>query len=272
MYDLIIDAQRKRNKGTGLNEFAISQLSLADILEEDFIEMIEAIRRRNGGNVDLLSTVINAVFAIDLSTADPGNEPNRESDDVVQLVLLLNLMNLSNKFWSVGIREKKLVRRYMYASSIKRTSIMLLYCTHHPVESGLAINGADEHLLFASVDERGKLLESVSVLVDWHAQEDDIGVRNDVLVVVAQGVDIAVEFLFVIYRVVEIWEVVSKENPLRRRLEHMQFGCELSNLILYKSTIHILLLTFKTSCFMFWTSHLTVRSHLCGLRDRRLTV
>ena len=105
---LIINTQRQRNKGTGLNELAISQLSLADILEEDFVEMIEAIRRRNGGNVDLLSTVVNAVFAIDLSTADPGNEPNRESDDVVQLVLLLNLMNLSNKFWSVGIREKNI--------------------------------------------------------------------------------------------------------------------------------------------------------------------
>ena len=91
-----------------MNELAISQLSLADILEEDFIEMIEAIRRKNGGNVDLLSTVVNAVFAINLSTADPGNEPNRESDDVVQLVLLLNLMNLSNKFWSVGIREKNI--------------------------------------------------------------------------------------------------------------------------------------------------------------------
>ena len=70
---LIINTQRQRKKGTGLNELAISQLSLADILEEDFIEMIEAIRRRNGGNVDLLSTVVNAVFAIDLSTADPGN-------------------------------------------------------------------------------------------------------------------------------------------------------------------------------------------------------
>ena len=78
-----------------------------------------------------------------------------------------------------------------------------MHRTHHPVESGLAIDGADEHLLLASVDERGKLLESVSVLVDWHAQEDDIGVRNDVLIVVAQGVNIAVEFLFVIYQVVE---------------------------------------------------------------------
>ena len=56
--------------------------------------MIEAIGRGNGGNVDLLSTVVNAVFAIDLSTADPGNESNRESDNIVQLVLLLNLMDL----------------------------------------------------------------------------------------------------------------------------------------------------------------------------------
>jgi len=61
----------------------------------------------------------------------------------------------------------------------------------------LTIDGTDEDLLLASVDKRGKLLESVSVLVDWHAQEDDIGIRNDVLVVVAQGVDITVEFLFV---------------------------------------------------------------------------
>ena len=67
----------------------------------------------------------------------------------------------------------------------------------------MAIYGTDEDFLLASVDERGKLLESVSVLVDWHAQEDDIGVRNDVLIVVAQGVNIAVEFLFVIYQVVE---------------------------------------------------------------------
>ena len=83
----------------------------------------------------------------------------------------------------------------------------------------MSIDGTDEDLLLASVDERGKFLESVSVLVDRHAQEDDIGVRNDVLVVVAQGVDITVEFLFVIYQVVEIYEVVSKENTLRRRLE-----------------------------------------------------
>ena len=61
----------------------------------------------------------------------------------------------------------------------------------------MAIDSTDEDLLLASVDERGKFLESVSVLVDRHAQEDDIGVRNDVLVVVAQGVDITVEFLFV---------------------------------------------------------------------------
>ena len=93
---LVVDAQRERNEGTGLNKLAISQLSLADILEEDFVEMIEAIRRGNGGNVDLLSTVVNAVFAINLSTADPGNETNRESDDVVQLVFLLNLVDLYN--------------------------------------------------------------------------------------------------------------------------------------------------------------------------------
>ena len=67
----------------------------------------------------------------------------------------------------------------------------------------MSIDGTDEDLLLASVDERGKFLESVSVLVDRHAQEDDIGVRNDVLVVVAQGVDITVEFLFVIYQIVE---------------------------------------------------------------------
>ena len=67
----------------------------------------------------------------------------------------------------------------------------------------MSIDGTDEDLLLASVDERGKFLESVSVLVDRHAQEDDIGVRNDVLVVVAQGVDITVEFLFVMYQIVE---------------------------------------------------------------------
>ena len=109
MDDLVIHAQRERNEGTGLNELAISQLSLADILEEDFVEMVEAIGRGNGGNVDLLSTVINAVFAIDLSTADPGNESNRESDNVVQLVLLLNLMDL---YRVMSIRESKyMVRR-----------------------------------------------------------------------------------------------------------------------------------------------------------------
>ena len=161
--------------------------------------MIEAIGRGNGGNVDLLSTVINAVFAIDLSTADPGNEPNREGDNVVQLVLLLNLMDL---YRVMSIRESKyMVRR----QSTQRIGIekTLIDSTHHPVESSLSIDGTDEDLLLASVDERGKLLESVSVLVDRHAKEDDIGVRNDVLVVVAQGVDITVEFLFVIYQIVE---------------------------------------------------------------------
>ena len=67
----------------------------------------------------------------------------------------------------------------------------------------MAIYGTDEDFLLASVDERGKLLESVSVLVDWHAKEDDIGVGNDILVVVAQGVDITVEFLFVTYQIVK---------------------------------------------------------------------
>ena len=61
----------------------------------------------------------------------------------------------------------------------------------------MAIDSTDEDLLLASVDERGKLLESVSVLMDWHAQEDDVGIRDNILVVVAQDIDITVEFLFV---------------------------------------------------------------------------
>jgi hypothetical protein len=72
----------------------------------------------------------------------------------------------------------------------------------------LAIDSTDEDLLLASVDERGKFLESVSVLMDWHAQEDDVGIRDNILVVVAQGIDITVEFLFALH-VFERWEVIE---------------------------------------------------------------
>mmetsp|Transcript_15895 Transcript_15895/g.37994 ORF Transcript_15895/g.37994 Transcript_15895/m.37994 type:complete len:288 (-) Transcript_15895:104-967(-) len=156
--DLIVNTQREGDEGTGLDELAIPQLSLTDVLQKDFVQMIEAIGRGNGGNVDLLAAVVDAVFAIHLGTADPGDEADGKGDDVVELVLLLNLMN-------------------------------------HPIEPSLTVDGTDEDLLLASVDERGKFLESIAVLVYGHAQEYDISIGDDVLVVIAEGVDISVEFL-----------------------------------------------------------------------------
>ena len=126
MDDLVVNTQREGDEGTGLDELAISQLSLTDVLQKDFVQMIEAIGRGNGGDVDLLTAVVDAVFAIHLGTADPGDEADGEGDDVVELVLLLNLMN-------------------------------------HPIEPSLTVDGTDEDLLLASVDERGKFLESIAV-------------------------------------------------------------------------------------------------------------
>ena len=66
---------------------------------------------------------------------------------------------------------------------------------HHPIESSVTVDGTDKDLLLASVDEGGKLLEGIAVLVYGHAQEYDISIGDDVLVVIAEGVDISVEFL-----------------------------------------------------------------------------
>ena len=160
--DLVVNTQREGDEGTGLDELAIPQLSLTDVLQKDFVQMIEAIGRGNGGDVDLLTAVVDAVFAIHLGTADPGDEADGEGDDVVELVLLLNLMN-------------------------------------HPIEPSLTVDGTDEDLLLALVDERGKFLESIAVLVYGHAQEYDISIGDDVLVVIAEGVDISVEFLQTVF-------------------------------------------------------------------------
>jgi hypothetical protein len=66
---------------------------------------------------------------------------------------------------------------------------------NHPIESSLTVDGTDEDLLLASIDERGKFFESIAVLVYGHAQEYDVSIGDDVLVVIAEGVDISVEFL-----------------------------------------------------------------------------
>ena len=113
MDDLIVDTQREGDEGTGLDELAISQLSLADVLQEDFIETIESIGRGYSGNVDLLAAVVDAIFAVHLGTTDPGDETDGEGDDIVELVLLLNLMNLHI---TRRIQQRIVVSRYIYTA------------------------------------------------------------------------------------------------------------------------------------------------------------
>ena len=76
MNDLIVHAQCERDERTGLDELAVAQLRRADILEENLVEMIEAIRGAHGADIHLLTAVADALFAVDFSAADPGNQSN----------------------------------------------------------------------------------------------------------------------------------------------------------------------------------------------------
>lgn len=99
--------------------------------------------RCHGSDVHLLPTVIKAQTSILLRAADPGDETDSEGDGIAQTVFLFHFMD-------------------------------------HPVESSLTKDGTDKDFLLGLVNVGCKTEEGVAVLMDGHAQDDDVCVGDDV--------------------------------------------------------------------------------------------
>jgi len=143
MNNLVVNAQGQRDEGAGLDKLTGSELLVADIVQEDILETVELFVRSNGSDVDLLAAIIVAETSILFSAADPGDETDGEGDGIAQAEFLFHLM-------------------------------------HHPVETGLAKDGTDKDFLLGLVNVGSETKESISVLVNRHAEHDDVCVRNDV--------------------------------------------------------------------------------------------
>ena len=99
--------------------------------------------RRHSSDVHLLAAIIKAQTSVLFSAADPGDETDGEGDGIAQAEFLLHLMD-------------------------------------HPVEASLTKDGTDKDLLFGLVNVGSETEQGVAVLMDGHAQDDDVGVGNDV--------------------------------------------------------------------------------------------
>ena len=154
MNNLVVNAQGQRDEGAGLDEPTASKLLVADIVQEDILETVELFVRSNGSDVDLLAAIIVAETSILFSAADPGDETDSKGDGIAQVELFLHLM-------------------------------------HHPVKPSLAKDGTDKDFFLGLVNVGSETKEGISVLVNRHAEHDDVCVRNDVSRIRALLLDLA---------------------------------------------------------------------------------
>lgn len=91
----------------------------------------------------MLSSIIKAQTSVLFRAADPGDETDGEGDGIAQTEFLLHLVD-------------------------------------HPIEASLTKNGTDKDFLLGLVNVGSETEQSVAVLMDWHTENDDVGVGNDV--------------------------------------------------------------------------------------------
>src|SRR6056300_457640 len=108
-----------------------------NIIEEDFFQLVELIVRCNGCYIDCFCSIVCTELAIFHSPTDPWDETGGKCHDIFQTIISFNFVN-------------------------------------HPVETSLTIDRAYEHIFLRAVYVGRKAIQSISILVYWHAEHDDI--------------------------------------------------------------------------------------------------